>query len=143
MSENSAVWARLDELAALKPGWLDGQGIPPGPGVCAVAASIATSSTVWAKGMRIYPTPEGGIELEWADGARSHSITIGPDLVLDLMTADAHQPGHPDKHSYLSTGCLHGEHGYCQSNTGAAGAKIPAQCKFCAAPCRCRCHAPP
>jgi hypothetical protein len=44
------------------------------------------------------------------------------------------------EHEYLSTGCLHGEHGYCQGDTGAAGAKIPAVCKFCQAPCICVCH---
>ncbi|QES45232.1 hypothetical protein DEJ49_33370 [Streptomyces venezuelae] len=43
-------------------------------------------------------------------------------------------------HRYLSTGCLHGEHGYCQGASGQVGAKRPAQCKFCAAPCRCGCH---
>ncbi|MFJ7999006.1 hypothetical protein ACIQ7D_17920 [Streptomyces sp. NPDC096310] len=41
---------------------------------------------------------------------------------------------------YLSTGCLHGEHAYCQGATGQAGTKTPAVCKFCAAPCRCDCH---
>jgi len=46
------------------------------------------------------------------------------------------------QHRYLSTGCLHGEHGYCQSNTGSQGQKIPAQCKFCQAPCVCSCHLP-
>lgn len=48
---------------------------------------------------------------------------------------------HPD--GYLSTACLHGEHDYCKAYTGAAGTKIPAQCKFCGAHCRCRhpgCH---
>lgn len=43
-------------------------------------------------------------------------------------------------HVYLSTGCLHGEHTYCQARTGAVGAKVPATCKFCAAPCVCPCH---
>ena len=43
-------------------------------------------------------------------------------------------------HEYLSTGCLHGEHDYWSSMTGMAGAKRPAQCKWCEAPCRCRCH---
>lgn len=50
-------------------------------------------------------------------------------------------------HAYLSTGCLHGDHAYCQS-AGAAnpdltaeeGRKRPAECKFCAAPCVCPCH---
>jgi len=44
------------------------------------------------------------------------------------------------RHRYLSTACLHGDHGYCAGDKGAAGDKIPAQCKFCAAPCRCKCH---
>ncbi len=52
-------------------------------------------------------------------------------------------------HDYLSTGCLHGDmvlpdgrtgHEYCRGGTGRAGAKTPAQCKFCCAPCRCECH---
>jgi hypothetical protein len=43
-------------------------------------------------------------------------------------------------HDYLSTGCLHGEHAYCQGKTGQAGAKKPAQCKFCEAKCLCDCH---
>lgn len=52
-------------------------------------------------------------------------------------------------HVYLSTGCLHGDmrlpdgrtgHEYCQGETGAVGAKTPAVCKFCKAPCQCECH---
>lgn len=46
----------------------------------------------------------------------------------------------PDEHVYLSTACLHGEHGYCQHHTGLSGAKTPGVCKFCAAPCVCECH---
>jgi hypothetical protein len=45
-----------------------------------------------------------------------------------------------DPHVYLSTGCLHGEHDYCQNKDGQAGPKAPASCKFCAAPCVCSCH---
>lgn len=43
-------------------------------------------------------------------------------------------------HSYLSTGCYHGEHDYCRSMTGWQGEKRPAQCKFCDARCECDCH---
>ncbi|NUR04229.1 MAG: hypothetical protein HOY79_49335 [Streptomyces sp.] len=46
-------------------------------------------------------------------------------------------------HRYLSTGCLHDQHDYCQSHTGLSGAKTPAQCKFCKAPCLCPCHQEP
>lgn len=44
------------------------------------------------------------------------------------------------RHFYLSTGCLHGDHGYCQAPAGKVGAKQPARCKTCPARCRCRCH---
>jgi len=54
-----------------------------------------------------------------------------------------------DQHSYLSTGCLHGNsllpdgrtgHEYCQSETGVTGAKKAAHCKVCEEPCYCPCH---
>ncbi|MFD4258193.1 hypothetical protein ACFWR9_11320 [Streptomyces sp. NPDC058534] len=49
----------------------------------------------------------------------------------------------PTTHTYRSTGCLHGEHDYCKASVGRAGAKAPASCKFCAAPCICACHREP
>lgn len=45
-----------------------------------------------------------------------------------------------DEHVYLSTGCLHGDHTYCQSSTGLCGQKTPGVCKFCKTPCVCNCH---
>ena len=45
-----------------------------------------------------------------------------------------------DGHTYLSTGCRHGDHTYCQNHTGQSGQKTPAQCKFCGSPCVCGCH---
>jgi hypothetical protein len=45
-----------------------------------------------------------------------------------------------DPHIYLSTGCYHGDHAYCQAMTGLNGAKRPGLCKFCSAPCQCFCH---
>lgn len=57
----------------------------------------------------------------------------------DLLRRMADQ-AQQDGHVYLSTSCLHGEHGYCQSHTGLSGAKKPARCKFCEAPCVCDCH---
>lgn len=53
-------------------------------------------------------------------------------------TAQATEPA--GVHRYLSTGCWHGDHAYCQSMTGLNGAKRPASCKFCQAACRCGCH---
>ena len=45
-----------------------------------------------------------------------------------------------ERHVYLSTGCLHGDHAYCQNHTGLSGAKRPASCKFCGVRCVCPCH---
>jgi hypothetical protein len=65
------------------------------------------------------------------------------------LTRLAHRLGH---HGYMATGCLHGNtvlpdgrtgHQYCQDSTGKNGAKKAQSCKFCAAPCRCRCHREP
>ncbi|WP_432008690.1 hypothetical protein [Streptomyces bacillaris] len=53
------------------------------------------------------------------------------------LTRYAHRYG---IHHYLATSCLHGQHGYCQGNTGKVGAKKPAECKFCGARCTCPCH---
>lgn len=44
-------------------------------------------------------------------------------------------------HVYLSTGCFHGDHVYCQSGVrGDGGTKRPGRCKFCDARCICSCH---
>jgi hypothetical protein len=61
-----------------------------------------------------------------------------PFAALAIKVYTSALEGHP--HVYLSTGCLHGNHEYCKGLTGAVGAKIPAQCKFCQAGCVCFCH---
>lgn len=47
-------------------------------------------------------------------------------------------------HTYLSTGCLHGDrigHHHCQSDSRLDGlSKIPAKCKWCDSVCICWCH---
>ncbi|HEX5568074.1 MAG TPA: hypothetical protein VFY14_14300, partial [Streptomyces sp.] len=62
---------------------------------------------------------------------------MSPVRCLGYGTAPADDGRH---HVYLSTGCFHGEHGYCQGKDGMAGPKQPASCKFCKAPCVCGCH---
>ena len=44
-------------------------------------------------------------------------------------------------HVYLSTGCRHGDHDYCNAMTGLNGSKRPGRCKHCGALCVCGCHA--
>lgn len=74
--------------------------------------------------------PHGWLLARWPDG----DVTVmSPRAAAKRLTAD-------DQHVYLSTGCWHGDHDYCQSMTGLNGAKRPGECKFCSAPCQCPCH---
>jgi hypothetical protein len=69
------------------------------------------------------------------------ALVVERDELRVALAARAPQPPEPSgEHVYLSTSCLHGEHGYCASMTGMQGAKRPATCKFCGAKCQCRCH---
>jgi hypothetical protein len=58
----------------------------------------------------------------------------------DLMRID-HDCECCPPHVYFSTSCFHGDHNYCQKESGLIGIKTPAVCKFCSAPCVCVCHA--
>lgn len=61
-------------------------------------------------------------------------------VLAEAGSAATDQPGEVRTHSYLSTGCLYGEHAYCQAMTGYQGEKRPGVCKFCDARCMCACH---
>jgi len=71
--------ARLDELRLLKAGWLDGRGLVPAPVEFDWAESFfrdhypATLPTPM-----IYPTAEGGFQLEWRTGNQDISLEIFP-----------------------------------------------------------------
>lgn len=44
-------------------------------------------------------------------------------------------------HRYLSTSCLHGDHGHCGGALNHEGeAKVPTACKRCDSTCVCPCH---
>ena len=115
----------------------------------AVAGDAATLATVLQQYAEARPGGNGGAMLELRDERNLPVIAIVLDHAeMDELAArlGAHDSG---QHHYLSTGCLHGDqvlpdgrtgHQYCQSDTGKNGAKRPAECKFCAAPCQCPCH---
>jgi len=75
--------------------------------------------------------------VELHDAIAEQPARTTPDSPATSSLAGAEET----EHRYLSTACLHNEHGYCQADTGLSGTKTPAQCKFCAAPCQCACHA--
>lgn len=69
-------------------------------------------------------------------------------LVAALAARTPQPPERTDEHVYLSTSCLHFDHGYCGDSEGydAAGdpfPKRPGQCKWCCSPCVCECHVKP
>lgn len=67
--------ARLAELSMLQDGWLDGLGKAPTPIAITAARSILQSTVVYVSRPGIFPTPEGGVQLEY-----SHAeIEIHPD----------------------------------------------------------------
>lgn len=87
------------------------------------------------------PSPTDADFLLAVEGALEQAadiVTQAIEPLLGRLRAPA-TPG-PARHVYLSTGCYHGDHGYCQNPTGLTGAKAPAVCKFCHAPCICPCH---
>ncbi len=77
-----------------------------------------------------------------SDAARRLLADFDEIDLAEMLAAANTRPAtpDPDAHVYLSTACHHGEHAYCQSNTGLNGAKKAAQCKWCGAICRCWCH---
>lgn len=90
----SRTWDRIGELAKLKPGWLDGIGEAPTPQALLRAGVIAEALPQQQEPVRIYPTEAGGVNLEWSDANLLHSITVGHDLRLYLMTVDRDEKDH-------------------------------------------------
>jgi hypothetical protein len=75
----SRLPARLAELRLLRDGWLEGGGTAPASAGLDWLSGAFTG--VYPEDLPLpfaYPTPEGGIRLEWALG--SHDVTLDVDL---------------------------------------------------------------
>lgn len=66
---------RLRELRTLPLGWYDGEGEPPTAASLASAEEFLELNEIDGRTAFIYPTPVGGIEIEWDVGI----CTIAPD----------------------------------------------------------------
>jgi hypothetical protein len=103
-----------------------------------------TADTITDDALDEQPAPEPCDGRPCAGTGCSHeqaaAALTAHDEAAGLYTAPAPAATEATGHVYLSTGCLHGHHDYCQNHTGHSGTKTPAQCKFCAAPCTCHCH---
>ena len=99
------VPARLDEFRALRDGWADGMqyagdwgngyGKAPSPaGLDWLAAAFTRHYPQDAPLPHTYPTPEGGIQMEWSYGSQDISLEIdletqqGEWCRLDLSSMD-------------------------------------------------------
>lgn len=77
------------------------------------------------------------------DECEARGVSSGYPLTVTRLRDALDQPGPATAgHRYLSTGCWHGDHAYCQSMTGLNGSKRPGECKHCQAKCTCGCHRP-
>jgi hypothetical protein len=80
---------RLDELAALRDGWLDGSGRSPATGaIGALRETTGELSVADAAPFRLYPTPEGGVQLEWRSGTIESSVDVKADLCVYTVEVD-------------------------------------------------------
>ena len=71
------VPARLEELKALRNGWLNGRGIAPAPaGLDWLSREIKTRYPEAVPSPYIYPVAEGGVRLEWSITPQEVSLEI-------------------------------------------------------------------
>jgi hypothetical protein len=71
---------RIAELRELQHGWLDGDGAPPASvALQRASAMLPELLTLDAPHPHLYPTPEGGVQAEWAVGEYEISLMFEPD----------------------------------------------------------------
>jgi hypothetical protein len=77
------VTLRLEELAALKDGWLDGNGRAPTPEKLQRLASLFDANLDADLPLpHLYPTPEAGIQAEWSLGDWEATLEINLDTQI-------------------------------------------------------------
>jgi hypothetical protein len=75
--ETNDPLARIDELRLLKAGWLDGRGfVPDVSGFSWLERFFRESYPLTLPAPYIYPTEEGGVQLEWRTGNQDVSLEI-------------------------------------------------------------------
>ncbi len=80
---------RLTEIASLKGGWLDGDGEAIDPNVVSFLRSVVIPlASHGPPRVRMYPTPDGGVQLEWSTAKGSLSFEINPDMSAYAVETD-------------------------------------------------------
>jgi hypothetical protein len=93
-----SIQKRLNELAALQDGWLDGDAVSVEPAaVNAARHTLVGLVNLGVPEPRIFATPDGGVQAEWTTGRAQQfesSLTVEPDgsasaLVVDIRSGEA------------------------------------------------------
>ncbi|MET9122990.1 hypothetical protein [Streptomyces sp. NPDC004528] len=144
---------RVVFAGALRPGQ-PVPSVPAGATRNVVQTWLEVPHTVRAFALHLAAAEEQPVEGEcpYARGIRTAIAEMKRDALgviprLERMAAAADQADEAQRdkptaggHVYLSTGCLHGDHAYCQNEDGRAGPKRPGECKHCGTRCICSCH---
>jgi len=81
LSESDPWATRLLEIASLTAGWLDGDGVEIDLSAVELARDILEECSARSIRLpRVYPTPAGGVQLEWHDDDSQTELEITPDL---------------------------------------------------------------
>lgn len=88
--EAAELSERLATLAALEDGWADGDGQPIS------LPSVEFVSTIWqalqlakAETPAIFPTEEGGLQMEWVSRTAHLQVGVDPEVALEAYFLDA------------------------------------------------------
>jgi len=82
--------ARLKEIASLPDGWLDGEGLRVQQPVIDLVEGLVRENPDWFAPAGIFPTPEGGIQIELSQDQREFTITIDATGNLSGYLVDDH-----------------------------------------------------
>ncbi|POX67822.1 hypothetical protein C3481_06450 [Microbacterium sp. Ru50] len=84
--DDSVSGRRLTEFAALPSGWEDGEGLQISFSALEAAQEIIRGLDARADVPGLFPTPEGGVLVEWASAAGVRSIEVLADGTFELFT---------------------------------------------------------
>jgi hypothetical protein len=84
VTDATSIEARIAELRALAPGWLDGEGDAVTESALSTAARIARILAACGQEPRIYPLPCGGTSVE----CDAVDVYLGADGAVESTTED-------------------------------------------------------
>jgi hypothetical protein len=90
--------SRLDELASMESGWLDGDGVRPDVVALELARRVLAELLAFeVPRPRVFATPEGGVQAEWSLNNHEVSVAFEPNgdlyaVSVDLASGESDEP---------------------------------------------------